>query len=399
MNGRTRAAIPRGERVAWVVGAVGAVLFAIAAYADRAQAFQSYLFVWWFLLGIPLGSVAMLAVHNLTGGGWGEVIRAPLEAAARLLPLSLLLVVPLLFGLPDLYAWARPDAAADPLLRAKRWYLSVDFFLIRNAVYFAAWLVLGHWLRKWAFARGAQATLAQKERLRAISAIGLLVYAGTVTFAGVDWIMSLSPRWYSTTFGFLVGIGQTMCAFAFAIVCAAWRLRDAVGSQANLPSTAPESSRSPDDVPGLFQDLGNLLLMFVMTWAYLAFTQYLITWAEDLPNEIAWYLPRVLTSWHNVALLLVAIHFALPFLVLLSRRAKRVPRALGTLAAVLLFAHLVDAFWLVVPAHRPHGITLAWSDVPAIAALCGIALAAFLHVARDTAPAAIRAATRTPDHG
>ena len=397
--------MPRGARAAWIVGALGAALFAIAGHADRAQAFQSYLFVWWFLLGIPLGSIAMLAVHNLTGGGWGEVIRRPLETAARMLPLSLLLVVPLLFGLPDLYAWARPDATADPLLAAKHWYLSIDFFLIRNAVCFVAWLVLGHLLRRWAFAREPGATLAQKERLRAISAVGLLIYAGTVTFAGVDWIMSLSPRWYSTTFGFLVGIGQTMCAFAFAakakahIVCAAWRLRDAVGSQANLPSTGPESNRSAADMPGLFQDLGNLLLMFVMTWAYLAFTQYLITWAEDLPKEIAWYLPRVVTSWHDVALLLVAIHFALPFLVLLSRRAKRVPRALGTLAALLLVAHLVDAYWLVVPAQRPSGITIAWSDVPAIAALCGIWLAVFLHLARRAMQAPAGVSIEATNHG
>ena len=398
--GGVRGSLGRAEVTAWIVGAVGALLFALAAYVDRAQAFQSYLFVWWFLLGIPLGSIAMLAVHNLTGGGWGEVIRRPLDAAARLLPLSLLLVVPLLFGLSDLYVWARPDAvAADALLGAKRWYLSVDFFLIRNALYFVVWLVLAHVLRKWAFARKDDATLRQKERLRAISAIGLLLYAGTVTFAGVDWIMSLSPRWYSTTFGFLVGIGQTMSAFAFAIVCAAWRLRNAVGSQANLPSTAPESERSITDVPGLFQDLGNLLLMFVMTWAYLAFTQYLITWAEDLPNEIAWYLPRVKTSWHDVALLLVAIHFALPFLVLLSRRAKRVPRALGLLALLLLAAHLVDAYWLVVPAQRPNGITIAWSDVPAIAALGGLWLAVFLRVARSTTPAAVPGAAEATHHG
>jgi hypothetical protein len=391
------APVRRGERIAWIVGAAGAIAFAVAAYADRTTAFQSYLFVWWFLLGIPLGSIAMLAVHNMTGGGWGEVIRAPLDAAARLLPLSLLLVVPLLFGLADLYAWARPDAvAADPLLHDKRWYLSVDFFLLRNAVYFVIWLALGHLLRKWAFARTPGATLRNKERLRAISAVALLLYAGTVTFAGVDWIMSLSPRWFSTTFGFLVGIGQTMCAFSFAIVCAAWRLRDAVGSQAHLPSTAPESERLPADVPGLFQDLGNLLLMFVMTWAYLAFTQYLITWAEDLPNEIAWYLPRVTTSWHDVALLLIAIHFALPFLVLLSRRAKRVPRALGALAALLLAARLVDSYWLVVPAHRPNGISVAWTDVAAIAALGGLWLAVFLRIARGaltvTAPVSGEAA-------
>jgi hypothetical protein len=387
------------EAVAWMLGALGALLFAVAAYADRATAFQSYLFVWWFLLGIPLGSVAMLAVHNMTGGGWGEMIRAPLDAAARLLPLSLLLVVPLLFGLADLYAWARPEAvAADPLLQDKRWYLAVDFFLVRNAIYAVTWLALAHLLRKWAFARHADAPLHDKERLRAISAIGLLLYAGTVTFAGVDWIMSLSPHWFSTTFGFLVGIGQTMSAFSFAIVCAAWRLRDAVGSQANLASTGPESIRLPGDVPGLFQDLGNLLLMFVLTWAYLAFTQYLITWAEDLPNEITWYLPRVTTNWHDVALLLVAIHFALPFLVLLSRRAKRVPRALGGLAALLLFAHVVDSYWLVVPAHRPNGIRVAWSDVAAIAALGGIWVAVFLRIVRS-APAAANLPREATRHG
>ena len=376
-----RNTLGRGEAAAWIVAALGALGFAVAAYADRATAFQSYLFVWWFLLGISLGSVAMLAVHDLTGGGWGEVIRPALDSAARLLPLVLVLVVPLLFGLADLYAWARPDdVAADPLLAAKRWYLRVDFFLVRNAVYFVVWLALAYLLRKWAFARDRQAPLAQRERLRAIAAIALLLYAGTVTFAGVDWIMSLSPRWFSTTFGLLVGIGQTLCAFAFATACAAWRLRNTVASQANLPSTAPESTRLPGDIPGLFQDLGNLLLMFVMTWAYLAFTQYLITWAEDLPNEIAWYLPRVDTSWHAVALLLVAIHFALPFLVLLSRRAKRAPRALGALAALLVFAHLVDSFWLVVPAHRPTGLTVAWTDMAAVAALGGLFAAAFLRV-------------------
>ncbi len=390
-----RNALTRGETAAWIVAALGTIGFAVAAYADRATAFQSYLFVWWFLLGISLGSVAMLAVHDLTGGGWGEVIRPALDPAARLLPLVVLLCVPLLFGLADLYAWARPDAvAADPLLAAKRWYLRVDFFLVRNAVYFVVWLALAYLQRKWAFARDAHAPLAQRERLRAIAATALLVYAGTVTFAGVDWIMSLSPRWFSTTFGFHVGIGQTLSAFAFATACAAWRLRDAVGSQANLASTAPESTRLPGDVPGLFQDLGNLLLMFVMTWAYLAFMQYLITWAEDLPNEIAWYLPRLDTSWHVVALLLVAIHFALPFLVLLSRRAKRVPRALGALAALLVFAHLVDSFWLVVPAHRPDGFTLAWTDAAALSALGGLFIAAFLHLEGGVPAAASEALHR-----
>ena len=384
------------EWIAWVVAFAGAVLFAIAAWLDRATAFESYLFVWWFLLGIPVGSIAMLAVHNMTGGGWGDLVRPWLEAAARALPLVLVLSLPLFFVMTDLYAWMRPDVlAADDVVRGKRWYLSFGFFVIRNAVYYAVWLATAHLLRKWSFARTPGAPLRDRERLRAVSAIGLLLYAATVTFAAVDWIMSLTPHWFSTTFGLLVGIGQTMTAFTFVIACAAWQYRDAVGAQANLPSTGPIDKRWPSDLPGIFQDLGNLVLMFVMTWAYLAFTQYLIIWAEDLPHEIAWYLPRVNTSWHDVALFLIAVHFAVPFLVLLSRRAKRIPRSLGAVAALLLFAHLVDAFWLVVPPFRPHGITLAWSDVFAVAALGGLFVAVFQRVAR-TQPAEPRAPGQVP---
>jgi hypothetical protein len=362
----TTATVPgeRTQRAAWLVGVIGVLLLVVDAWIDRHAIFPSYLFVWWFLLGIPLGSMAILMVHNLTGGGWGELIRPALEAALGMLPVSLLLSIPLWLGLSDLYVWARPDdVSASPLLRAKAWYLDPTFFFLRGAVYFVVWLALSYLLRKWSFARVTGTDAGDARRLRAISAIGLLLYGVTITFASVDWIMSLSPQWYSTTFGLLVGIGQSLGAFSFAIVCAAWFYR---GAQ--------------DDLASVFQDLGNLLLMFVMTWAYLAFTQYLIIWAEDLPNEIVWYLPRVQTSWHLIAIFLVVFHFALPFLVLLSRRAKRVPQALGMLAAMLLFAHIVDAFWLVTPAFRPMGFTIDWSDLFAVFALGGIWLALFVRV-------------------
>jgi uncharacterized membrane protein YidH (DUF202 family) len=352
----------RAQRAAWIVGAIAAVLLAVDAFFDRRGVFFSYLFVWWFLLGIPLGSMAILMVHNMSGGAWGERIRPALEAAMRTLPAVLVLSIPLWFGLNELYPWARPaDVGASPLLQAKAWYLDRGFFFVRGAVYFVVWLALAHLLRKWSFARAAGGDTAEARRLRAISALGLLVYGFTVTFAAVDWIMSLFPQWYSTTFGLLSGIGQALSAFAVAIVCAA------------------RSQRNADErTAGVFQDLGNLLLMFVMTWAYLAFTQYLIIWAEDLPNEIAWYLPRVQTSWRWVAIVLVVFHFALPFLVLLSRRAKRAPQTLGMLAAMLVLAHLVDAFWLVLPAFRPAGFAVGWSDLLAVLALGGIWVALFI---------------------
>jgi hypothetical protein len=383
-------------RVAAIAGAAAVLLFALAAVADPAGAFQSYLFVWWFLLGIPLGSLAILMVHNLTGGRWGETIRPALDAAARLLPLSLLFTLPLLAGLHDVYAWSQPGAADDPLLRDKAWYLNVEFFVIRNAVYFAVWLVLGRSLRKWAFARHSDATVDEKERLRAVSAVGLLVYAVTVTFAAIDWIMSLMPQWYSTAFGLLAAMGQVLGAFSFTIIWTAWSAHTADAQRIPGASAAPH-----DDITSRFHDLGNLLLTLVMTWAYLAFTQYLIIWAEDLPNEIAWYLPRVETSWRVVALCLVVFHFAVPLVVLLSRRAKRAPRVLATLAALLLFAHLIDAWWLVVPAFRVEGVTLNWTDPLAVLGLGGLWLAALLRrgaALRDARNGA-RGSVPLPDHG
>jgi hypothetical protein len=350
-------------RAAWITGLTGMVALLIAAYFDCKPVLQSYLFVWWFLLGIPLGSMAILMVHNLTGGAWGEFTRPALESAMSLLPTSLVMSIPLWFGLPSLYVWAQPDAVNESaLLQAKAWYLNSGFFSVRSAICFATWLGLAHMLRRYSSARNSDPASPAAQRLRALSALGLLLYVPTVTVAAVDWIMSLNPQWYSSSFGLLAVLGQGLAAFACAIAAAAW-LR-----QGRHPGM---------EVPAVFQDLGNLLLMFVMTWTYLAFTQYLITWAENLPDEITWYLPRVETSWRLAALFLVAFHFAIPFLVLLSRQAKRAPRILGTLALGLLFAHLIDAFWMVIPTFRPNGFTLAWSDLFAAAALLGIWLAQF----------------------
>lgn len=378
----TPTALRRVYRAARLAGPVGMLVLLAEAYADRVAAFASYLLVWWFLLGIALGSMAVLCVHNLTGGAWGERIRAPLERALGMLPVTLLLSIPLWFGLPVLYAWARPDeVGASPLLQAKVWYLAPPLFALRAAVCFAVWLVLAHLLRRYAFARARAAEATAARRLRAVSALGLLLYAATVTVAAVDWIMSLTPRWHSTTFGLLTGVGQALCAFAFAVSCAAWIY-----------------PRHRDD-PGVFQDLGNLLLMFVMTWTYLAFTQYLIIWSEDLPGGTVWYLPRVQTSWRLLAIVLIVFHFALPFLVLLSRRAKRAAPVLGGLAAMLLLARLIDAFWLVAPTFDPTGLAAHWSDLFALAGLGGIWLALFVRNGTGAGPHGATAGRQAIDHG
>ena len=382
MSVATNKPLRRLGHAAGMVGVAGIVLLLAAAYADRAAALASYLVVWWFLLGIPLGSLAILLVHNLTGGAWGERIRPALDRALGTLPWVLLLSLPLWPGLNLLYAWARPDEmSASPLLQAKAWYLAPSLLAVRTAICFSVWLAISGLSRHYAFARAPGANAAAAWRLRVISALGLLLYAVTVTIAAVDWIMSLTPEWYSTTFGLLAGIGQTLCAFSVAIVCAAWL----------YPRQHGDS--------GVFLDLGNLLLMFVMTWAYLAFTQYLIIWSEDLPREIAWYLPRVQSSWRLLGIFVVVFHFALPFVVLLSRRAKRVPQTLGALAGMLLFAHLLDAFWLVSPTFAPKGLAAHWSDVFAVAALGGIWLALFVRDGPGASPDRSMPRRYRVDHG
>jgi hypothetical protein len=364
-------AFEHANHAAWA-GATGILLLVISARFEGRVTLQSWLFVWWFVLGIPLGSMALLMVHNLTGGDWGEFLRPALEAALRTLPLVLLAAVPLLLDLRDLYPWARSaDVGASALLRAKSWYLNPLFFLLRSAICWIAWMWLAQLLRKWSFARLHDGDDAAALRRRAISAVGLLVYLVTLTVAAVDWVMSLSPDWYSTTFGLLAAVGEALTAFAAAIVCATWWLRGAPRGE------------SPRNLPATFNDLGNLLLMLVMTWAYLAFTQYLIIWAENLPNEIVWYLPRLQTSWSTLAIAIVVLHFALPFLVLLSWRAKRAPQALGALAALLLLAHLMDAYWTVMPAFRKTGFEIELGDFAALLALGGCWLALFFRCARE----------------
>jgi hypothetical protein len=306
---------------------------------------RSYLFAWLFLLAISLGSFANLMVHSLTGGRWGEPVRPAWIAATRLLPLVAILFLPILFGVAKVYPWV-----AEP---GK--YLNLPFWVGRSIAWLVIWVALST-----AFLRADRATVdpasGGSAGARRIAAIGLIVYALTASLAAVDWIASLTPKWYSSTFGLVVGTGQMLAGAAFGVAMAAF-------------FAAPA-----DDEPTRlrFHDLGNILLMYVLTWAYLAYTQYLVIWSENLPHEIHWYVPRVQTGWAGLGIFLIAFHFFLPLLILLSRAAKRAPALLGSIAVGLLVAHLGEAFWLVVPTFRPDGFAIAWTDIAAIIVLGAI---------------------------
>ena len=353
----------------------GGVLFAVSAiglFVDLTQFLQSYLMAYMLVLGISLGSLALGMVHQLSGGAWGVVIRRPIGAATRTLPVLTLLFLPILLGMRRLYPWTDAALVAhDEVLQHKQLYLNTPFFIVRAVVYFAVWNAVTYVLNAWSLRQDETGDPAIARRMQMLSAGGLVAYGLTITFASFDWLMSLDPHWYSTMYGALVMGGQGLSGMAFMIAALVWLSR-----------------RPPLDAivaPAHFHDLGNLLLAFVMLWAYFAFSQYLIIWAGNLPAEISWYLNRVQTGWRFVGLTLIVFHFALPFCLLLSRTVKREPQPLLMLVLLILAMRVVDLFWLIGPRFHTSGVSVSWLDVVLPAAMLAVWLGCFVWQLRGRA--------------
>jgi len=332
----------RIQRRAFVLGVAALVLAALDGIRAPEQFFRSYLLAFVFWLGFPLGCAAFLMVHHLTGGFWGLPIRRPLEAGTRTLPLITALVLPLLLGVGRLYSWTNPSlVAADDVLKSKQLYLNLPFFLVRNVIYFAVWWVLVRGLNRWSDEQDRTGDPRLALRLENMSGPGLVLYGLTVTFFSIDWIMSLEPHWFSTIFGMIFMVLQVLSALALAVFVAGF-----------LSQYEPIASVITSD---RFNDLGNLVLTFVMLWAYLSFSQFLIIWAGDLINEIPWYLTRARGGWAMIALLLIFLSFAIPFLLLLMRPIKRRVETLSALCGALILITFVDVYWMVAPAFEKAG--------------------------------------------
>jgi hypothetical protein len=358
------ATVGRIQQRALMIGAVGLILCVVGAIFRPAQFLQSYLFAYLFTLGLALGSMAILMLQYLTDGDWGVVTRRILEAAMRTLPWLAIGFLPIALGVRSLYMWARPAQAAAAGLDYRTEYLNVPFFIVRAIVYFAIWLAMAHRLDRWSREQDHGDALGWLRRLRRLSGPGLVIYSVTITFAAYDWVMSLNPQWYSTIFGLLIIGGQALSAMAFMILIAA------------LLSTREPMARVFR--PRHFHDLGKLLLAFVMVWAYLSFSQLLIVWAGNLPQEIAFYTPRMQSSWRWIGALLIVLHFAMPFALLLSSDLKRRAKSLAAVAGLVIVMRVIDLFWLVAPEFRRQGLTIDWFDPVAVVGLCGVWLALFI---------------------
>jgi hypothetical protein len=367
-----RGRLDRVQRLGLVVGAVGLVVGAAAWLLAPGAFYHGYLVGYVFWLGISLGCLGLTMLHHLVGGGWGLPIRRPMESAGvTLIPLAVLFL-PIALGLPHLYEWARPVEELDALLLSKRPYLNPGFFLGRTGGYFAVWLVMALLIDRLSAAQDKRGDFGPSRWLGGMAGPGLILLFLTGSFAAIDWMMTLEPHWVSSIYGAMVVVGEGLATLSMFVVLSVW-----------MSDRRPMSEAV---APGRLHDLGNLMLAFTMLWAYMAFSQYLIIWAGNLPEEIPWYVRRARGAWEWVALALIVFHFFLPFFVLLFRENKRYGRTLARAGMWILAMHWLDLAWLIIPAsieiHRgsrppqvPWGTVIL--SLAALAGIGGIWLAAF----------------------
>lgn len=357
------AQIGQWQRNSLLVGIAGVVLAVAAFLLDREQFLRSYLFAYLYWTGMALGCLAILLLHHVVGGKWGMLIRRLCEAGARTLPFMALLLVPILFGMRTLYVWTRPEALLDANIQSKAAYLNVPFFIGRAVIYFSIWFLYSHLLSKWSAEQDRNGDERLIGKMRALSAPGLVVFTLSTTFAFIDWIMSLEPHWFSTVYGAMFMVGEMVESFAFVIA-----LMIILSRKAPLKEYV---------TPQHLHDLGNMMFAFMVLWAYLSFSQFLIIWAGNLPEEIPWYVSRLRGGWGWVALTLVVFHFAVPFALLLMRGVKRRPDRLFRVCLLMIAIRLVDVYWVTEPAFYGQRIRIHWMDFVTPLAVGGLWLAVF----------------------
>ena len=347
------------SRVRTVILAVGAVawLASAAGYASDPQRFHfSYLVGFMFFVSIALGAAFFVMVQHITGSTWSVTMRRLMEGLMAGVAPAALLFLPVAFGLHDLYHWSHAEAVAkDLLLQGKQPYLNEPFFLARAGFYFLIWVVLSRKLCGHSSAQDATGDVKHTWSARRWSAPGILLMFITVTFASFDWLMSLDPHWYSTIFGIYFYSGGAL-GFVAAMVLIALALR-----RAGVLAEAIQIEH--------YHDLGKWLFALTVFWTYIAFSQYMLIWYANIPEETIWFRHRMEGSWMGVTQLLVFGHFLFPFLLLLPRAAKRNFASLAVMASWLLLMHYIDLYWIVMPTLDKHGAHFHWLDATTFVAV------------------------------
>ena len=363
--------INRLRTLALGIGGIGLIVWAVGLYFSPEQALRSWLLGFIFWGGIGIGSIGVLILQYLTGGAWGVVIRRVVEAGSRTLPVIVILFVPLAIGVftHSVYEWTHLPPT-DHVMEHRGWFMTPESWILRSAIYFALFGVIVYLLNKWGGEQDKTDNYEDAERFlgKATAFCGptMVIYALLVTFAVVDWVMMLDPHWFSTMWGLLFVAGWALSCFCFSVTLLAY-----------LSDKAPMNR-----VLGFrhFHDLGKLMLALVMVWAYFNFSQFLIIWSGNIPEETGWYITRMSGGWGVIGIGLVLLHFAFPFLLLLRQDLKRKAKMLATVAVFILFMRLVDMFYLIGPNPRiandgeslPLLASFSWMDIVAPIAVGGI---------------------------
>lgn len=346
------------RRRSWTIaaGLLGLAGSVVVLAIDPTGFFQGYLFAFTFWVGVSLGCLALLMLHHLVAGEWGIVTQRILEAGASAVLLMAVLFAPILLGMHELYEWTHADAVAEsPVLQHKQPYLNVPSYVVRSVIYFAAWSTLALLLSRWSGEQDRTGDPLYTKRLRSLAAGGLIAHILLITFASVDWIMSIEPHWFSTIYGWMMVVSQTLSAIALVVVVLLF-IR-----------SAPPLRRVVRTKH--LHDYGNLMLAFVILWAYMMFAQYLILWSGNIPEGVTWYVHRMEGPWVWVGQLLILFHFAVPFALLLFRRTKRAATSLRALSLGLFAVHVLFVAWLILPGFRE----TSWGTVAtAVTAWTGI---------------------------
>jgi hypothetical protein len=362
----------RIQTTAALFGVAGAIALAAGAMSSPKEFLHAYLFGYLAWLSLPVGCLGILMLHHMVSGRWGYAIQRIVEAGAFTLPLMAILFIPIVASLANIYPWVNgvQNSSADT---GHVWtaYLNVPFFVARYILYFVIWIGFTFLLRLWSKRQDETGNPYYTRKLRLLSAPGLLVFALTVTFAAVDWVMSLEPGWYSTIYGFMFIIGDALAALSFAVLML-WLL----GGESPLSEVLTTKH---------IHFLGNLLLACVILWAYMAFSQWIIIWSGNLPDENSWYLHRLSPGWNQLALGLIILHFFTPFFLLLGRQVKQSLRFLACIALGLFIMRFVDMYWMVMPAFHTSGFTIMWMDFAAPIAIGGIWISVFFALLKKRA--------------
>ncbi len=348
------------SRVAYLIGTLGLIVSLAGFVLNRQQFHFSWLwaFVFWFT--IAAGGLFFTMLHHLVGATWSVVLRRLAEAVMSMVPYMVLAFLPVLLGISELYHWSHSESVAhDALLQKKTPYLNIPFFVIRQIIYFGVWFLLTLLLSRSSKSQDQGHTEKLAGKFRRISALGMVLFALTFTFASFDWLMSLEPHWYSTIFGVYIFAGALVAIISFMVLGMMILRRQGV-----LDKTVTVEH---------YHDLGRLLFAFMIFWAYMAFSQYFLIWYGNIPEETVWFRQRWQGIWQGISLFIILGHFVVPFFILITRVAKRNLPAMAILAGWLLFMHLIDVYWVVIP-NLHHDFHFSWLDPAPVVGLGGLFL-------------------------